>query len=52
MLNMVCQDLQEEPVLQEITGEMLATGTNTESLRCSATCSRAWLLGGASLCIF
>lgn len=31
MLNMVCQDLQEESVLQEIKGEMLATGTNTES---------------------
>ena len=28
MLNMVCNDVQVEPVLQEITGEVLTRGTN------------------------
>ena len=29
MLNLVCQDVEIEPVLQEITGESLARGANT-----------------------
>ena len=41
MLNMVCHDVQVEPVLQEITVEILAR--SEESPRCSARCSRAWL---------
>ena len=28
MLNIVCHDLQVEPVLQELTGELLMRGTN------------------------
>ena len=28
MLNIVCHDLQVEPVLQELTGELLTRGTN------------------------
>ena len=29
MLNLVCRDVEIEPVLQEITGESLARGANT-----------------------
>ena len=29
MLNLVCHDVEIEPVMQEITGESLAKGTNT-----------------------
>ena len=28
LLNMVCSDVQTEPVLQDITGEQLSRGTN------------------------
>ena len=29
MLDLVCHDVEVEPVLQEITGELLARGANT-----------------------
>ena len=44
MLNIVCHDVQVEPVLQEITGEVLPRGTNqAPDARLDVSCS--WLLG-------
>ena len=51
MLKVVCNDIQVEPVLQEINGEVL-TPRYEQSSGCPARHSCSWLLGAARLCLF
>ena len=46
MLRKVCKDVQIEPVLQEVNGEVLTPGTNR------AADARLHILGAARLCLF
>ena len=52
MVKMVCNDVQIEPVIQEINGEVLTPGTNRAASGCPARDSSSWLLGAARLCLF
>ena len=36
MLNLICHDVEVEPVLQEVTGESLVRGANTAPDACPA----------------
>ena len=52
LLNMVCSDVQTEPVLQDITGEQLSRGTNRQSPGSKTGHSCTWILGKTTICLF
>ena len=51
LLNMVCSDVQTEPVLQDITGEQLSRGTN-KAPKAGLDIHATWILGKTMICHF
>ena len=48
--DMVCSDVQTEPVLQDITGGQISRGTNSLGSKTGHSCT--WILGKTTICLF